>query len=129
MAVSITNIDVSALETVTDFLLDAATADVANTAEVFTITPDPHKQGGRCAIAIKETSGAGTMTFSLAAGEHWAHGVALTGNIVQSKTWVFVIETAKYKKLDGTMVLTLTPAAGQKLLADHAAEVGFLELF
>jgi len=128
--VDVTNVDVSALETLTELTTDAATADVADTAQAFNITPTAKKQMGRCAIVIKEAGGTAGMTFSLAAGAYyWASGKALTGTVTASKTFVMVVETAKYKNSDGKMVLTLTPASGKKLKTDHAAEVGFIELY
>jgi len=128
--VDITNVDVSALETMTELALDAATEDTIDTAQKFVITPDAYKQFERCAIVVKEANGAGNLSFSLAAGDYyWASGKALTGSVTSSKTMVMVVESAKYKNSDGKMELTLTPASGKKLKTDHGAEVGFIELF
>lgn len=127
--VTVSNSKVTALGTVTELKLAAATETVADKAQTFIITPDPEKQMGRCAIVVQESSGGGNMTFSLAAGNFWASGVALTGTITSSKTMVIVVESAKYKKANGTMSLTLTPASGKVLKTDHAAAVGFLELY
>ena len=129
MAISVVNSEVTALGTVTELNLAAATSTVIDTAEEFTITPDPEKQMGRCAIVIK--NGLAGLTFSLAPGEFWASGVALTGTVdaFTDTLSVIVVESAKYKKADGTMSLTLTPASGKALLTNHAAAVGFLELY
>lgn len=129
MAIDVTNTEVTALGTVTELKLAAATSTVAGTAEEFTITPDPEKQMGRCAIVIK--NGYAGLAFSLAPGEFWASGVALTGTVAAftSTLSVIVVESAKYKKANGTMSLTLTPASGKALKTDHAAAVGFLELY
>ncbi len=129
MAISVVNSEVTALGTVTELNLAAATSTVIDTAEEFTITPDPEKQMGRCAIVIKnELEG---LAFSLAPGDFWASGVALTGTVAafDSTLSVIVVESAKYKKANGTMSLTLTPASGKALKTDHAAAVGFLELY
>lgn len=127
--VTVLNSEVTALGTVTELKLAAATSTVAGTAEEFTITPDPEKQMGRCAIVIK--NGYAGLAFSLAPGEFWASGVALTGTVAafDSTLSVIVVESAKYKKANGTMSLTLTPASGKALKTDHAAAVGFLELY
>jgi len=129
MAISVVNSEVTALGTVTELNLAAATSTVIDTAEEFTITPDPENQMGRGAIVIK--NGLAGLTFSLAPGDFWASGVALTGTVdaFTDTLSVIVVESAKYKKADGTMSLTLTPASGQALVTDHAAAVGFLELY
>ncbi len=129
MAVNVTNTEVTALGTPTELTLNLASDDTASGSEVFTITPDPEKQMGRCAIVVQESLGGGNMTFSLAAGNFWASGVALTGTITSSKTMVIVVESAKYKTTAGTMLLTLTAASGIKLKTGHGAKVGFLELY
>lgn len=129
--VTVLNSEVTALGTVTELNLAAATETVVDTAQTFIITPDPEKQMGRCAIVI-ENAVAG-LAFSLAPGEFWASGVALTGTVAAftSTLSVIVVESAKYKKANGTMSLTLTPASGKALsgASSHAAKVGFLELY
>ena len=66
-------------------------------------------------------------TFSIAAGDFWA-GVAVTGTITKSTKKIIQVETAKVLQNDGTILLTLTPGANDKLLSNHAAAVEVFEL-
>jgi len=127
MAVTVTNSTISAFDTVTAITSNAATADADALAEVFTITPT--KSGRSCAIVIGSTGAAadGNITFSVAAGDMWAN-VAVTGTVTKNTEKVIQLETAKVIKKDGTIALTLTPAATDKLKTDHSAYVKFIEL-
>ena len=102
--------------TALEFTTTAATADTADLAEVFEITPTK----GELIIHVNNVSGAnGTVTWSLAAGTHWAAGAALTGSIAQGKAYILRVDTAKYKGAAGKLSLTITPASGKKLKTDH----------
>lgn len=95
--------------------------------EVFKITPT--RRMGQTCIAVYNITGQGDMTFSLAPGAFWAAGVALTGVVADGDGYTLLfVETAKYLQADGTMLLTLAPAAGKKLTTNHTAEVCFVEL-
>lgn len=124
MATAITNIqtvlNVGTLSTPT-----AATADTANLAEVFTLTPTKTKY----VVQIDNVSGSnGSVTFSLAAGTQWAATDALTGTILQGTSQVLEVDTAKYVGASGAMSLTVTPASGKKLLTDHALTIQAIQL-
>ena len=123
MATAITNIQ-SVLNVGTLSTPTTATADVANLAEEFTLTPT----GSKFIVQVDNVSGSnGSVTFSLAAGTMWAKTVALTGTILQGTSQVLEVDTAKY--LDGgDMALTITPASGKKLLTDHALTIQAIQL-
>ena len=69
----------------------------------------------------------GDITYSIAAGDLWA-GKALSGIITKNTTVMIQVETARVMQDDGTISLTLDPAATDKLVTDHAASVKFIEL-
>lgn len=127
MAVNVVNMTM-VIETAKVWALSAATANTNNLAEVFTITPT--KSMDKCVIIIHnlDTGAGGTLDYSLAAGAFWASGVALTGTVATTVMKLIFVESAKYLSAAGKFLLTLTPASGKKLLTDHAASVGFLEL-
>ncbi len=100
----------------------AATADTADLAEVFDITPT--KGDGKTLIEIYNVSGAnGTVTYSLAAGTQWGAGAALTGSIAQGVARSLQVDSAKFKNNSGVMTLTITPASGKKLKTDHTLTI------
>ena len=96
--------------------------------EVFKITPT--RRMGQCCIMIYNTATAtpGDMAFSVKAGAFWAAGVALTGIVADEGYTLLFVETALYLQADGTILLTLAPAAAKQLTTDHTAEVCFVEL-
>jgi len=127
MAVAVTNSTLTALDTITTVTKNAATADTDSTPEVFTITPT--KPAGRCVLVIGGTGSAadGNISYSIAAGGFWATQ-AVTGTVTKNTEKMIQLETSKTKKADGTIAVTLTPAATDKLVTDHAAYVKFIEL-
>ena len=127
MAVTVTNSTIAAFDTITAITSNAATADTDALAEVFTITPT--KPGHSCILIIGGTGSAadGNISYSIAAGDMWAN-VAVTGTVTKNTEKMIEVETAKVMKKDGTIALTLTPAATDKLKTDHAAYVKFIEL-
>jgi len=125
MAVDVTNVTLER-DTVDILAPDAATADVADTAEVFTITPTKRTDKIIIEVSVADTNG--TVVCTLGAGDYWA-GKAVSFNAVQNKTSVFhVSDIARFLTSDGKIKLTLTPATGKKLLTDHAATVQVIEL-
>lgn len=117
MAVAITN-ETMVLNVINPITQSAATADVADLAEAFTFTPSV--RDNKYMVVIDNVSGAnGTVTYSIAAGDAWAAGDALTGSVVQGVQSAIVLEGGKYLSEDGTIVITITPASGKKLLTDH----------
>lgn len=117
----------AAINAQTEYTTTAATADGANEAEVFDITPT--KRDGKVAFFINNVAAdQGSVTWSLAAGDFWAGVSALTGTIAQGKSYVVEVETAKYLQSDGKMNLTITPASGKILSTNHTLTVGVLQL-
>lgn len=127
MAVTVTNSTIAAFDTITTVTKNAATADTDALAEVFTITPT--KAGHRCVLIIGGTGSAadGNISYSVDAGDFWA-GVAVTGTVTKNTEKMIQLETAKIMQNDGTIAVTLTPAATDKLKTDHTAYVKFIEL-
>lgn len=105
---------------------EAQTGTTITSEEVFKITPT--RRMGQTCIVVYNITGHGSLTFSLAPGAFWAAGVALTGVVAAATHTMLFVETAKYLQADGTMLLTLTPAAAKKLTTNHVAKVAFLEL-
>jgi len=126
MAVTCTNNSIVAFNTEVVIADDAATADAANLAEVFTITPT--RPGNKMYIDIAELTGGGAVAFSVAAGVgHFGIGAAYTGSVATSTREGFMLNTANFLSAAGTILLTLTPASGLKLLTNHGAAVTVIE--
>lgn len=131
MAVTCTNSTVTAFNTVTATTRNLATADTDALAEVFTITPT--RPDGKVIIVLDFDNLVATAaadadaTFSIAAGDFWANG-AITGTVTKSTKKIIQVETGKVLQSDGTILLTLTPGANDKLLSNHAAAVEVFEL-
>lgn len=126
MAVTVTNTTITALNTILTVTSNAATADTDALAEVFTITPT--KAGAKVIFIIGGTgSGAdGNITYSFAAGDLWA-SKAVTGTVTKNTERAIEVDTARVLQDDGTILLTLTPAATDKLKTDHSAYVKVIE--
>lgn len=131
MSVTVTNSTILALNTVTATTRNLATANVDKAAEVFTITPT--RPDGKLLIVLDFDNLVATAaadadaTFSIAAGDFWA-GAAVTGTITKSTKKIIQVDTGKVLKKDGTILLTLTPGADDKLKDNHAAAVEVFEL-
>ena len=127
MAVSVTNSTILLYNTITTLTANAATSSVIDAAEVFTITPT--KKDSSFFIEFRNGPTHGTVTYSIAVGEFWAApSSALTGSVLQDVTRGIILESAKYKTVAGTIVITFTPASGKRLLTDHAFKVYCTEL-
>lgn len=128
MAVTVTNSTISALNTITTITSNAATANTDALAEVFTITPT--RAGNKLLVIIGGTGSAadGNISYSFAAGDLHA-AKAVTGTVTKNTEKCIIVETAKVLGNDGKILLTLTPAATDKLLTDHAAYVKFIEMY
>ena len=131
MAVTVTNSTIAAFNTATAITSNLATADDDALAEVFTITPT--KRDGKCLLIIDcdnlvaAAAADANITYSVAAGDLWA-GTAVTGTVTKSTKKAVQLETAHVIQDDGTILLTLTPGANDKLKSNHAAAVEFFEL-
>ena len=127
MAVTVTNSTFSALNTITAVTSNAATADVDSTAEVFTITPTQATKSMTIIIGGTGAAADGDITASFSAGDMW--GAKALGSLTVTKNTEKMIKIDSFKAMqnDGTIDLTLTPAATDKLLTDHAAYVKVIE--
>ena len=125
MAVAITNTLIAALNTDQAVTFNAATADTADLAEAFTYTPT----GKDSKVLFFIKNGTGTLSYSIAAGAGvFQAGAAKTGTVAANTTDVIQIETGKFSSATGTVVVTLTPASGTKLLTNHAASMYVTEM-
>jgi hypothetical protein len=124
MAVAITNSKIVALNADQALTFNAATADGADGTEVFTYTPTG--KDNKIVLGFKNTTG--ILAYSIAAGVGVFGGAAKTGTVAATSTDIIQIETGKYMSAAGTVLITLTPAAGTKLLTNHAAAVFAIEL-
>ena len=131
MSVTVTNSPILAFNTIAAGTENLATADTDALAEVFTITPTA--PDGKCLIELDLSNKLATAaadsdaTFSIAAGDFWASG-AITGTVVKATKKIIQVETANVLQDDGTILLTLTPSATDKLKSNHAANVVCYEL-
>ena len=127
MAVTITLSKIASLNTIATVTKCPATADVDSTAEVFTVTPT--KSGGKMLFIIGGTGSAadGDITFSISAGA-FSGPKLISGTVTKNTEKMIEIDTMRVKQSDGTIAITLTPAATDKLLTDHAAYMKYIEL-
>lgn len=102
------------------------TADTADLAEVFNITPSKAEYKVAIEIEVGPTNGA--VAYSIAAGGYWASLSPLTGSVAQATKRVIVLEGAKYKSATGVIAITFTPASTKRLLTDHALKVRVIQL-
>lgn len=126
--VAITNTTITALNADQTFTANAATEDVADTAQKFVYTPGTYRKGTKLGIFFSNGTGHGAYTYSIAAGDMWASVAAKTGSIAAGAIEVIQVDTAKYTQSDGTIEITLTPAGGKRLKTDHTASMYVLEL-
>ncbi len=129
MAVAVTNTELTKYGTEAVVTFNAATSTTANEVEVFTVTPT--RPGSKCLMMITEAGGTagGAVAFSIGAGtsEHFGSGAAKTGSVAANTTEAIVVNTAQHMA-SGTLLVTLTPATGKKLLTDSAATMQVVEL-
>ena len=123
----VTNTTLAAFDTTAAITKTLATVDTDGGAEVFVITPT--ETTARLAIIIG--SGSNTpdddISYSFAAGGMWA-GQIVAGTVTKNTEAVIQVETAHVLGTDGKILLTLDPAATDKLKSDHAAYVKVIEL-
>lgn len=130
MAVAVSNTKITSI--VATMVENLATADTDALAEVFTITPTV--SGGKAIIIIDISNAAAVaaadadITYSIAAGVHWASKVIAASVTKATKKVIQIADTARVMQADGTILLTLTPGANDKLKTNHVASVEFIEL-
>ncbi len=124
MAVAVVETNITDRNEITTVAKNLATADVDALAEVFTI----QNLQADMKVIIGGTGSAadGDITFSFGTSAMW-NGKEITGTVTKNTEAVIVVDTANCKKADGTIELTLTPAATDKLLTDHNAYVKVIE--
>jgi hypothetical protein len=122
MAVAVVNSTILALNTVALTTKNLATADTDALAEVFTITPTVGCTKMLIVIGGTGSGADGNITYSFAAGAFWA-GKVKTGTVTKNTEVIIEVETGNNMAYAGTIALTLTPAATDKLVTDHAAYV------
>lgn len=127
MATAVTSSKIVAYDTFAAVTSIAATANTDGGEEEFTITPSKGCMRGVIIVGGTGSAADGDITYSIAAGDLWA-GKALSGIITKNTTVMIQVETARVMQDDGTISLTLDPAATDKLVTDHAASVKFIEL-
>lgn len=130
MAVAVTN-TTCIFNTAVAVTKNAATSTTIDEAEVFTITPTKVVTTGadwkNVIIIDNVATDQGSITYSIANGELWAAIGAGTGTVAQGTSAVIEIEGGRFDKANGTVLLTLTPASGKRLLTDHAAAVSYIQ--
>lgn len=126
MAVAVVESKITDRNEITTVTSNAATADVDALAEVFTIEVTEADDNLYVVIGGTGSLADGDITYSFGAGEMW-NGKEVTGTVTKNTEAVICVDTANCKKADGTIALTLTPAATDKLLTDHAAYVKVIE--
>jgi len=131
MAVAVSNNTIAAYNVVKATVTNAATADTDALAEVFTITPTRGDGKTLIVLDLENVAAAAAAdadaTFSIAAGDLWA-GAAITGTVTKATKKYIQVENAKVMQDDGTILLTLTPGANDKLKTNHVARVEYIEL-
>lgn len=123
---AVTESVIEALNTIKEVVSTAATADSADgLAEVFEIVPTSDK----LVVIIGGTGAAadGDISYSFAAGD-LPQAKAITGTVTKNTEMVIQIDTARVMNDDGKILLTLTPAATDKLVTNHVAYVKVIEL-
>lgn len=127
MAVAITNTKLTSLNADQTLTQNAATSSVIDAVEVFTYTPTG--KDSKVLIGFVNGAGHGAITYSIAVGDRvFKTAAAKTGSIAAGATEVIQIETGKFQKTAGTILVTLTPASGKRLLTDHASGMWVAEL-
>lgn len=122
--IAITNSKIVALNTIQEKVFNPADVDTTDGTQKFVYTPTG--KDNKVLVLIKNATG--TLAFSIAAGVGVFGAAAKTGTVAANKTGIIQIETGKYMLANGTIEITLTPAAGTKLLTNHAASVQVVEL-
>jgi hypothetical protein len=127
MAVTCVNSTLLKLNTVALTTKNLATANTDALAEVFTFTPTAATTKLIVMIGGTGSAADGDMTYSFAAGSFWA-AKAQTGTVTKNTEIIIEIESGNDLLYAGTILLTLTPAATDRLLGEHAAYVKILEM-
>ena len=127
MAVAVTTSKIAALNADQTLTANAATSTTIDQTEVFTITPTG--KPNKTAIIFANGAGHGAYTYSIAAGANvFKAGAAKTGSIAAGASEVIQLDLGRYTTATGTVLVTLTPASGKRLLSDHAASMSVIEL-
>lgn len=123
--VTVTVNKITAKDTVTTVTASPATETVADTAQIFNITPT--RPGAQHSITCSVANSHGSVTLSVAAGGLVNAGSALTLTIPQNTTKTFQLSGTKYLSSAGVYAITATPASGKILLTNHAFTMTCIE--
>jgi hypothetical protein len=124
MAVAVVETNITDRNEITTVTSNAATADVDALAEVFTI--ENVQSDMKVLIGGTGAAADADITYSFGTSEMW-NSKEITGTVTKNTEAVIVVDTANCKLANGTILLTLTPGATDKLLTDHAAYVKVIE--
>lgn len=127
MAINVTKTELG-LNTLKNLVEVDATSTVADMAEVFEFEFKGVQDEKAILILDNTTAGQGAVTYSIASGDYWAKGTALTGSVAEGSKGILRIEGGKYKGFNGKVAVTVAPASGKRLLTDHAFRAGFVVL-
>jgi hypothetical protein len=128
MAVAVTSSKILNFSTVATVTRNNATANTDALAEVFTITPTAACTKMVVIMEILGTTGTTNCAYSFAAGDFWA-SKAKAGVIPLLTESMIQIESGNSETYLGTILLTLTPNANDKLKDDLLCSVKVIEIF
>lgn len=126
MSVVITNSRITELNQEQTLTQNPATSTVVDATEVFTYTPTG--KDNKILIGFVNAAGHGPYTYSITGGTRVFGIAAEAGSIADGATEVIQIETGAFASDANTVIITLTPASGKRLLTDHAANMWAAEL-
>lgn len=115
----------SAMNAVTAVVASPATEAVADTAQIFYITPT--KPGEMMTILCSNANGHGSVALVVAKGAFVNSVADLALTIPQNTTNTFQLDSTKYTQADGKIKITATPAEGKILLTNHAFTMTVVE--
>ena len=124
MAVTVVESKITDRNEITLVTSNAATADTDGLAEVFTL--EATEDNMLIVIGGTGSSAVAGIGYLFGTGEMW-NAKVISGTVTKNTEAVICVDTANCKNADGTIELTLTPNAGDKLLTDHAAYVKVIE--
>ena len=124
MAVTVVESKITDRNEITLVTSNAATADTDGLAEVFTL--EATEANMLIVIGGTGSSAVAGIGYSFGTGEMW-NAKVISGTVTKNTEAVICVDTANCKNADGTIELTLTPNAGDKLLTDHDAYVKVIE--
>jgi hypothetical protein len=125
--IAIVNSKIATLNVSQVLTLTAADQTTDATAQKFVYTPTG--KDNKICFVVYQSSGSYALTATLAAGVG-VFGAAAKANTIPATagTYIIQVETGKHMLANGTIELSILPAAGRDLVNDHALTVGVIEL-